>query len=73
MEDSEKMIAMEGWKRKVFLIGAVLGALIGLGGAYLFIQRAQDPDRLPSITAGDGVRLGLVVLGLLRSIAELGN
>jgi hypothetical protein len=51
----------------------VIGALIGVGGAYLYVQRANDPDHLPAVTPGDGVRLGLLVLGLLRSVADLGE
>ena len=73
MENNAVVSEMQAWKRKVFIIGALLGALIGLGGAYLFIQKADDPEHLPAVTAGDGVRLGLLVLGLLRSIVELGG
>ncbi len=54
--------------------GIVLGALVGAGAAYLFIQRSGDnPSEQPQFTTGDGVRLGLLVLGLLRSVAELGE
>ena len=73
MEDSNHSTEMQNWRGKVFLIGAVAGALVGLGAAYMFAQKAEDPDHLPTVTAGDGVRLGLLVLGLLRSIAELGE
>jgi hypothetical protein len=73
MEDIDSLTEIQNWKRKVFIIGAVTGALIGLGGSYLYVQRANDPDHLPSITTADVVRLGLLVLGLLRSVAELGD
>ncbi len=73
MEDSNQITQMQNWRRKVFVIGAIAGVLVGLGGAYLFIQKADDPDHLPAISTGDAVRLGLVVLGLLRSIVELGD
>jgi hypothetical protein len=73
MDDIDTTAEIQNWRRKVFIIGAIIGALIGLGGAYLYVQRADDPDHLPSMTTGDGVRLGLLVLGLLRSVAELGE
>ncbi len=64
---------VENWRPKVLLIGAVLGAVVGLGGAYLFMQQAERAGSRPSISAGDGVRLGLLVLGLLRQVAALGE
>ena len=61
------------WKPRVLIIGAVLGALVGLGAAYLFTQRAEDPYRQPEFRAGDGIKLGLMLLGLMRGVAELGD
>ena len=73
MADNHQNTEIQIWRRNIFIIGAAIGGLIGLGAAYLFAQKAEDPDRLPSITTGDGVRLGLLILGLLRSITELGE
>ena len=61
-----------GWKAKVLLIGGLVGALTGLGAAYVIISRSQEHDEPPKIGAGDGVRLGLLLLGLVRQIGELG-
>ncbi|MGE5224359.1 MAG: hypothetical protein ACM3PY_18125 [Omnitrophica WOR_2 bacterium] len=62
------------WRTRVLVGGIVLGALVGAGAAYLYLQRSGDnPEDQPKFTTGDGVRLGLLVLGLLRSIAELGE
>ncbi len=73
MSLDKNIVEMKNWKTKVILIGVVAGALVGFGAAYLFTQNADDPGHRPEFTPGDGVRLGLMVLGLLRSIAELGN
>lgn len=61
------------WRPKVLVIGAVAGALVGLGAAYLLAQNAENQGRAPSLSPGEGVRLGLLVLGLLRSVATLGE
>ena len=61
-----------GWKGRVLLVGGVIGALTGLGAAYLIISKSQEHDELPKIRAGDGLRLALLLLGLVRQIGELG-
>ncbi len=61
-----------GWKGKVLLIGGLVGALTGLGAAYLIISKSQEHDEPPRIGAGDGLRLALLLLGLVRQIGELG-
>ncbi len=63
----------ESWKPKVLVAGAMLGALVGLGAAYLLTQRAEREGEAVQIGAGDAVKLGLLVLGLLRSVAQLGE
>ncbi|HEX7973229.1 MAG TPA: hypothetical protein VF498_02385 [Anaerolineales bacterium] len=60
-------------KMKVLIIGAAAGAAVGLAAAYLLNQTAEREGREPQMSPGDGVRLGLLVLGLLRSITVLGE
>lgn len=62
-----------GWKTRVLLTGAVLGALTGVGAAYLLIQKAEKENRPVKVGASEGVRLGLMLLGLLRQIGQLGE
>ncbi|HEY5669751.1 MAG TPA: hypothetical protein VIS10_07105 [Anaerolineales bacterium] len=61
------------WKSKALLAGAVLGAVVGLSAAYLIIQRAEREDGEVRISPGDGVKLGVLVFGLLRQVAQLGE
>ncbi len=61
------------WKTKVLVIGAVVGALVGAGAAYLLIKNAENQNTRPEVTPSDGVKLGLTVLGMLRQVAELGS
>lgn len=60
------------WKSKTLIVGAVLGALSGLGAAYLLVQRAERRGEVPQLGAGEGIKIGLWVLGLLRQVGELG-
>ncbi len=73
---SDEMAIQEtsaNWKPKVLLIGAVLGAAVGLGAAYLLIQNAEREGENLNIGAGEAVKLGVMVFGLLRSISRLGS
>ena len=65
--------AANNWKTKTMVIGAILGAVIGVGGAYLLIQNAEKQGNVVSVNAGDGVKLGLMVMGVLRQVAALGE
>ena len=59
------------WTNRTLLIGGAAGLLLGLAGAYIFIERAKDLEIKPEITPGDGVKLGLGVLGVLRLISDV--
>ncbi len=61
------------WTTKVLLIGTLVGALTGLGGAYLLIQRSKNRNETPNLDAKEGLRLGLLLFGLLRQVATLGD
>ena len=67
---------MEGegnWKAKAFLIGGLVVALTGVGAAYLYVRRAEHGKGGQRLTPGEGIRLGLLVLGLLRQVGQLGE
>lgn len=61
------------WRNKTFLFGALLGMLTGLIGAYIVIQRSEQNNVLPNVSAGDGVKIGLGVLGVLRLVADIAD
>ena len=63
----------ETWKVKTLLIGAAIGALTGLGAAYLLTRRAEQEGKPLSITSGQGLKIGVLIAGLLRSIMGLGD
>jgi len=61
------------WKTKTLLISAGLGLAAGLAAALIIIQSADEKEKSPQLKAGDGVKVGLGVLGVLRLIADIGN
>jgi hypothetical protein len=60
-------------KSNVIFGGAVIGAITGLIAAILLTRRAERNDRETAITTGEGLKLGVLVFGLLRAIASLGD
>lgn len=62
------------WKPKVLVIGAVLGAVIGLGTAYLMARAAEESrGGPPEISTADLLKAGLAIFGTMRGIASLGD
>lgn len=70
---SELMEEGSNWKSRVMLIGGLVGLLAGLAAAYLLVQRAERDNTVPELHAREGVKLGVLVFGLLREIAQLGD
>jgi gas vesicle protein len=58
---------------RVILGGVIIGAVTGLVAAMLISRRAEKNQTETAITAGEGVKLGVLVFGLLRAIASLGD
>ena len=60
-------------KGRIILSGALIGAITGLIAAMLLTRRAEKEERSTAITSGEGLKLGVLVFGLLRAIASLGD
>jgi len=60
-------------KSRIILGGALIGAITGLIAAILLTRRAERNDRGKAITTGEGLKLGVLLFGLLRAIASLGD
>jgi hypothetical protein len=57
----------------VLVVSALIGALAGLGAGILLLRRAEQRGTETAITRREGLSVGLLVLGLLRQIAQLGD
>ena len=76
MEDTEIIQSSQqdnSWKVKALFVGGVIGALTGVGAAFLLTRRAEQEGKPLSISTGKGVQLGMLIAGLLRSILSLGE
>lgn len=58
---------------RTILLGALIGAATGLVAAVLLTRRAEKNERETALTTGEGLKLGVLVFGLLRAIASLGD
>ncbi len=73
MSKKNAITVRSSWKTQTILGGALIGAFAGLIGAYLLTRRATRQGRETAITPAEGVKLGLLVFGLLRAISMLGD
>ena len=60
-------------KTKTLIIGPVVGAIVGLAGAFLLTRRAGEDSTKITVSTSDGVELGVMIIGLLRAIVALGE
>lgn len=61
------------YKGRTLFFGALVGAFAGLIAALLLNRRAEKNENGTALTAGEGLKLGMLVFGLLRAIASLGD
>ena len=72
VEEGQNDQGIESWKVKTLAIGGVIGALVGLAGAFLLVQNTAKRDvKQVSISYSESFRLGVLILGLLRQISTL--
>ena len=61
------------WKKKTLLIGILVGAVTGAVGALVLIQSGEKAGQPPNLTAGDGVKVGVGLMAVLRLLSELSS
>ncbi|WP_420642475.1 hypothetical protein [Candidatus Leptofilum sp.] len=62
------------WKTNLLLVGAIGGALLGAGTAYLLARSAESSKGgPPEISTRDLLSTGIAIIGVIRGIASLGD
>jgi hypothetical protein len=60
-------------QNKILLFGALIGAATGLAAAMILQRRAEKTGTDISLSTGEGIQLGVMIMGLLRAISALGD
>jgi hypothetical protein len=58
---------------RVLVFGALIGAATGLVAALMLQRRAERAGTEISLSAGEGIQLGVMIMGLLRAVAALAD
>jgi hypothetical protein len=61
------------WKQKALILGGVIGALTGVGLAYLLVRKSDETEGGMQFGTGEGVRLGIILTNLARQVLRLGD
>ena len=60
-------------QNKILLFGALIGAATGLAAAMILQRRAEKTGNEISLSTGEGIQLGVMIMGLLRAMSSLGD
>ena len=60
-------------QNRILLFGVLIGAGTGLVAAMILQRRAEKTGTEISLSTGEGIQLGVMVMGLLRAISSLGD
>ena len=58
---------------KVLLFGALIGAATGLAAAMMLQRRAEQNGTEITLSTGEGIQLGVMIMGLLRAVEGLAD
>jgi hypothetical protein len=64
-------------RARVILMGSILGAILGLGAAYLYLQSTaievdeEGEEHLPPVQPGKAITAGLGILTAIKQITGL--
>lgn len=61
------------WKTITLLIGGGIGLISGLTAAYLFIKKQEESGHSLKLSTGEGAKIGMGIVTLLKMIADSGR
>ena len=62
-----------GSRDRTIVYGVLIGAATGLAAALLLNRRAAESNGETHITTGEGLKLGVILIGLLRAVSSRGE
>ena len=73
-QELASMDASRDWERRVVVAGGILGAFVGVATSLLLIRTSREAhDGPPAINTSDAFKVVITAIGLVRSIAALGE
>jgi LPXTG-motif cell wall-anchored protein len=67
------MTENSNWKTNVLMIGGLIGLLTGIAASFLFIKKREQSDGDLKISSGEGMKIGMGVVTLLKMISDSGS
>jgi hypothetical protein len=67
-----ELATIDNQGRKILALGTLVGALVGLGAAFLILQRVDNEGKI-ELGPKEGVKLGISVFSFFRQITQLGD
>lgn len=61
------------WKTTIFLVSGGIGLISGLAAAYLIIKKQEESGNTLKLSSGEGARIGMGIVALLKMIADSGK
>jgi hypothetical protein len=58
---------------RILILGALIGAATGLVAAMMLQRRAERTGAEITLSTGEGIQLGVMIMGLLRAVAALAD
>ena len=59
------------FETRILVIGSLIGAIVGLAVSFLLVKNNESKGTDLQITTGEGVKLSLIIMTLLRQVADL--
>ena len=77
-DDNQAIVPVtESWRTRTLMMGGIVGAVLGLLSAYLYLRAAEETHEPGESPGGpeprDAAKLGVALLAIVRTIAEWGR
>lgn len=64
-------MSVSNWRARAYLTGGLVGTMLGLGVAYIYVKAAEKSGDTPELPPSEAVGIGLALLAVIRQIATM--